>query len=589
MDRCGSETSSVKSETQQLDIGEACAISGGAAGTAAADSPDSIQTARGAAAHRRPQLSATIVNLLVSLYLVCVINIPFWKIFAARLGLDSAGHWAFFMLTGIAMWMAFNIILSPFSWKPVHKPLILLVLAISAICSHFMQSYGIIIDNHMITNVLETDSREAGELITWSLFGHLFLLGALPALLLLSLRITYKPWKRELPARIGVALGSALLLVALVMAGFKQAALFGRENKDLRMYIIPTYPIYSVVKAFKAHDKGKGAEPLRVIAADAVKPAHAKRAIVLVVGETARADNFSLDGYLRDTNPELRKRDVFSFTDVQSCGTDTAESLPCMFSHLERADYSRSEAGKYENVLDILQRAGVQVVWRDNNSGSKGVADRVGFENLADAKDSELCGRGECYDDILLKGLDRVLRQNAGDILVVLHQKGSHGPSYYKRVPDRYAKFLPQCTQDNVQDCAPATIVNAYDNTIVYTDAVLSRVIDILKQQDVATAMLYVSDHGESLGENNIYLHGLPYMIAPQQQKHVPMIFWGSERFFREYGIARQTLTKELHASLSHDYLFHSLLGLFQVKTGAYRPDLDIFKRASGSSATSGG
>jgi lipid A ethanolaminephosphotransferase len=163
-------------------------------------------------------------------------------------------------------------------------------------------------------------------------------------------------------------------------------------------------------------------------------------------------------------------------------------------------------------------------------------------------------------------------------MLLVLHQKGSHGPSYYKRSPQSYKQFTPECTQDNVQDCAPATIVNAYDNTIRYTDHFLAELIDRLKKENYPTALIYASDHGESLGENNIYLHGLPYMIAPAQQTHIPMIFWGSDSYLRDKGIDRALLTKHLHDNFSHDNLFHTILGLFRVKAGVYNQNLDLFQ-----------
>jgi len=305
-----------------------------------------------------------------------------------------------------------------------------------------------------------------------------------------------------------------------------------------------------------------------------------RSAVVLVVGETARAEEFSLNGYTRITNPQLSSRNVTTFTDVQACGTDTAESLPCMFFHLGKDHYSRNKAKQYENLLDVLQRAGVQILWRDNNSGSKGVGDRVKYEDMSNAKDEALCSGGECYDEILLKGLDKILDQNSGELLVVLHQKGSHGPSYYKRSPKDFEKFVPECTKDNVQDCDLQSIINAYDNTIVYTDYVLSRLIDLLKTQKYATAMLYVSDHGESLGENNIYLHGLPYAIAPKQQTQIPMIFWASSSFLREKALDSALLAKHRSDHFSHDNLFHSLLGLFNVETALYRPELDLFKAA---------
>jgi lipid A ethanolaminephosphotransferase len=162
-------------------------------------------------------------------------------------------------------------------------------------------------------------------------------------------------------------------------------------------------------------------------------------------------------------------------------------------------------------------------------------------------------------------------------MFIILHQKGSHGPSYYKRSPKNFKLFLPECTKDNVQDCDQQSIINAYDNTIVYTDYVLAKLIDLLKVQQYSTAMLYVSDHGESLGENNIYLHGLPYAFAPRQQTHVPMIFWASDRFLLEKSIEPAKLAQTSSGRFSHDNLFHSVLGLFHVTTEIYRPELDLF------------
>jgi len=227
--------------------------------------------------------------------------------------------------------------------------------------------------------------------------------------------------------------------------------------------------------------------------------------------------------------------------------------------------------------IDILQRTGVKVVWRDNNSGSKGVAERVTYEDFSKRKDAQFCSDNNCYDEVLLDGLDDLIRNSQGDMLIVLHIKGSHGPSYYKRSPADLKVFTPECTQDNVQDCPRQTIVNAYDNTIVYTDYLLGKIIDLLQAQNSATAMLYLSDHGESLGENGIYLHGLPYALAPKEQTHVPMQFWASTEFLDGRHLDRSTLHNKRNAPYSHDYLIHSLLGLFNVRTSIYRRDLDLF------------
>ena len=529
--------------------------------------------------NKMPTASATTINLLVSAFLASVANLPLWRTAAAKLGMQHPGQWLFIGVAMLVLWMAFNLLFSLLSIRQLHKPLLVTLLCVAAICSYYMQSYGIVIDKQMITNLLETDVREASEQITWQLFVHVAMLGILPSLLLLRTRITYRPWRQELLLRGKVVLASLLVLLALVFAEFKDFVLFGRENKMLRMYVNPTYPIYSMTKTVTKGFRRNGSAPPAVIGADARRPNSATRsAVVLVVGETARAEQFSLNGYSRPTNPELARRNVITYDDVQACGTDTAESLPCMFFHQGKANYSRNEAKKYENLLDVLQRTGVRVIWRDNNSGSKGVGDRVIFEDLANAKDPNLCASGECYDEILLGGLDRLLAENRGDLLIVLHQKGSHGPSYYKRTPKEFKRFLPECTNDNVQDCDRQSIVNAYDNTILYTDHLLSMVIDKLKSQSYATAMLYVSDHGESLGENNIYLHGLPYVIAPQQQTRIPMIFWASDRFLRDKGIDRNALANHRTEHVSHDNLFHSMLGLFNVATSLYQTELNLFR-----------
>jgi lipid A ethanolaminephosphotransferase len=529
----------------------------------------------------RPHIDVTLLNLIVAAFLVLCANGPFWRALAVKMGSLSASQSLFPVVIGCGLFLLFNALISLASIRPAYKPFLVGIILTTAFVSYFMNSYGVVIDKKMIVNLLETDVREASELLTWPLVVHVSLLGLLPSGLLLMTRVSFGPWKNELLIRGGVILASVVALSAIVLFNFKDIVLFDRNNKELRMYINPTYPVYSLIKVVKRNFQTNGKKPLTVIAADAVKASSPSRnVVVLVVGETARAQEFSLNGYQRDTNPQLAGRDVFTFSDVSSCGTDTAESLPCMFSHLGKAEFSRGRAEQYENLLDVLKRSGVSVVWRDNNSGSKGVADRVTYENMARSADSQLCSSGECYDEILLKELDRLINQGTGDMLIVLHQKGSHGPSYYKRSPERFKAFLPECSQDNVQDCDSRSIVNAYDNSIRYTDHVLARLIDLLKSRSSATAMLYVSDHGESLGENNIYLHGLPYVIAPKEQTRVPLMFWASPAFLREQGIDGNRLRKQQHASYSHDNLFHSMLGLFHIKTRAYRPELDLFQSA---------
>jgi lipid A ethanolaminephosphotransferase len=250
-----------------------------------------------------------------------------------------------------------------------------------------------------------------------------------------------------------------------------------------------------------------------------------------------------------------------------------------MFSHFDRASFSDDKAERHEGLLDVLMHAGVEVLWRENNSGCEGVCNRVETERLAGLQVEGLCDSGECQDMILLQGLQHYISQRENDTVIVLHQKGSYGPGYYRRSPPAFKTFVPECTTNQLQECQTDELVNAYDNTIVATDYLLAQVIALLKENNAQfnTAMLYVSAYGESLGEKNIYLHGLPYLIAPDEQKHVPFILWLADSFLEENGIGKGCVQKKVDDRLSHDHLFHSVLGLMGVRTKMYDKDLDIF------------
>ena len=518
------------------------------------------------------------VSLFAAAFIFLFDNQSFWHNFLARLGLGSSEHWLFAFTLGAIFILLFNIIFMAVSFRPIFKPFLVSVLLLAAGVSYFSDSFGTVIDKSMIHNVLETDLLEARELMTWSLFRHMVLHGITPALLVILTPIRYPVWRQGLLLRTGGIVISFVMAAALFMTDYKGLVLFSRNNRDLQMFINPTYPIYSLNKVIKLKYFAHAAKPLEVLGSDAVREENKNRSVVvLAVGETARANQLSLNGYGRNTNPYTSNLDVINFTDVESCGTATAESVPCMFSSLGRDHFSRSKAETSENLLDILQRTKVKVFWRDNDSGSKGVGDRVVYKDFSKHQDANLCSDDNCFDEVLLSGLADLIKKTPGDMLIVLHLKGSHGPSYYKRSPADLKVFTPECTQDNVQDCPQQTIVNAYDNTIVYTDYVLSKVITLLQAQNSSTAMLYLSDHGESLGENGIYLHGLPYAFAPKEQTHVPMEFWASKDFLAEHHLDRSNLLAKRNGHYSHDNLFHSMLGLFNVKTSIYRKELDLF------------
>jgi lipid A ethanolaminephosphotransferase len=357
-----------------------------------------------------------------------------------------------------------------------------------------------------------------------------------------------------------------------------------RNHTQLRYLLNPLNQLWALGQVAAGAPRARG--PLAPLGRDARLAGSAggkPRLLVLVLGETGRSGNFGINGYERQTTPELARSEAASFRNAWSCGTSTAASVPCMFSPLGREAF-QARRQESENLLDVLQHAGLAVLWIDNQPGGcKGVCDRVAHANTSGASDPALCPDGECLDAILLQGLDERIAQlpaarRSKGVVLVLHQMGSHGPAYARRSPPAFKKFLPECTSSHLPDCSPETLRNAYDNSIAYTDHVLGAAIGWLRgRSDFDGALLYVADHGESLGENNLYLHGLPYAIAPEVQKHVPWVTWLSPAFGQHRGLSLQCLRARADVPVTHDHLFHSVLGLMQVSTSAYRPELDAY------------
>jgi len=532
------------------------------------------------------RVDAPMLMLAVALLLASLGNAKFWSVLTLAAGGFSLTSLPVLAGSFLIVVLFFNACLTLASFRYIAKPvLVVLVLAASA-ASYFIVTYGIVIDRAMIQNLFETDAREAAELINWRMAAWIALLGVLPALLIARADIRFPRGARGILERIRRALGSMLLAAVLLALLFKSLAPALHEHRELRFLLTPT----NFVQALHGYLSNRFAADVVVapLGRDAVKGARwagqaRKTLTVIVVGETARAASFSLNGYARDTNQLLaRQSGLINFSRVSSCGTATAVSVPCVFSAFGREDYSQSRAQRQEGLLDVLSHAGFDVVWRDNNSDCKGVCDRVSFEDLSrPARASSHCNADECYDERLLEGLPELLRGRGKDVVVVLHQKGSHGPAYASRHPAAFSRFGPECTTGEFERCSRASIQAAYDNTILYTDYFLSQTIDRLRamaqQEAVDTAMLYFSDHGESLGENNVYLHGTPYFFAPREQTQVPMMFWMSDSFGARFRIDRRCLAQRRSEPLSHDNVFHSVLGMLDVNTAVLNPRLDIF------------
>jgi lipid A ethanolaminephosphotransferase len=472
------------------------------------------------------------------------------------------------------------VLLALLSLSRAIKPVFALYFLLAAATAYFMDSYNVIIDHDMINNVVLTDPAEALDLLTGRMVAYLLLLGVLPVVALRKVEIRRETVLQMLRNR-GLLIAAAVLVavgLALLSSGFY--ASFIREHKPLRYYTNPAAPLQGAVRyaSIRLKDTDK---PLTVIGQDARVPAADtdRELVIMVVGETARSDRFSLNGYSRETTPMLAREKVASLRNVWSCGTSTAVSVPCMFAIYNRDRFSGDKARNTENLLDVLQHAGVTVLWRDNNSDSKGVARRVPFEDFRSPDTNPVCDL-ECRDEGMLEGLQSFIDGHpSGDILVVLHHMGSHGPAYHKRYPADFRRFTPTCDTSQLDACSEEQIGNSYDNTLLYTDYFLSKVISLLRDNDehFETAMIYASDHGESLGEGGLYLHGLPYFVAPEAQTHVPMVFWFGHRFD---GARIEALRQLADRRYSHDNLFHTLLGLFEIETDVYQPNMDILREA---------
>lgn len=514
------------------------------------------------------------LNLLVSLFLVFFCNFSFFHhvVDVYPITLKNIGFLVS-LVAGLAAIIMFFLTLIGSHYTT--KPVLIFILITSSVTAYFMDNYQVVVDHTMIKNVLQTNFNEAADLFSVKLLVYFLLLGALPSFFVYKIRLERTTWKRAALTKIKIAALALLILLSLILAFSKFYASFFRENKPLRYYTNPTYFLYSIGKYIN-DDFSTVKQGVRPVGLDAhIPPTDTDRElIILVIGEAARADRFSLNGYSRDTNPLLKKEDVISFGRFYSSGTSTAYSLPCMFSVFPRVEFSSDKGETNENLLDVLKRAGVHILWRDNNSDSKGVAVRVPYQDYRKPGLNPICDV-ECRDEGMLVGLqDYINAQKQGDILIILHQMGNHGPAYYKRYPAAFEKFTPVCRTNQLENCTKEEIGNAYDNAILYTDYFLQKVIDLLKGNAIRfnTAMVYMSDHGESLGEYGVYLHGLPYAVAPDSQKHIASMLWLGDGFMVDKSALRTIACR----SFSHDNLFHTVLGLMEIETSAYNKNLDI-------------
>lgn len=527
-----------------------------------------------------PTIELTFTQFVFSLsvFYALVLNYPVTSKISE---LAAQGHVLFALSSVVLLFGCFVLVFSVISVKYLYKPILILITLTSAMALYATLKYNVMFDTAMIENIFETNSSEANSYLSLSSIGYVVFFGLLPSLIIFKTRIKpARTWYRGLFTR-GLLMLLGVIIIGLVALFFyKDYASVGRNNKYLTKMIIPAHIVNTVkyinskyfTKALTYQHQGDDAV---LVASAATKP----KLVVLVVGETARAQNMAYNGYGRNTNPYTQDLGLISFQHVSSCGTATAHSLPCMFSNLGKDNYQRDQADAQDNVLDIIAKTGTDIVWIDNDGGDKDVAKRLTSHTVSPDKDNALCDGDTCYDMALVELLKQQLVSDGANKLIALHTIGSHGPTYWQRYPDDMERFTPACRRSDIENCSDEEITNVYDNTLAYTDYVLASTIALLKEksQEYDVALMYISDHGESLGENGLYLHGTPYSFAPDEQTKVPWFLWLDEGFSQSYGIDKACLqAKATQGHFSHDNLFHSLLGLYGVNTQVKNPELDI-------------
>lgn len=528
------------------------------------------------------RLSSTTLIALVALYFTLVLNYAFYTAVLKAHPFTGAKDDYFILTIPIFVFFTLNAVFQLFALPWLHKIIIPLLLIISASISYSEVFLNVYFDTNMLENVLQTNIAESIRLLSLPYISWIILLGIIPAILYISVKVEYRKWWKEILARIVLILLSCLVVLGIAKFFYQDYASFIRNNKSIPHLILPSNFIAS---GFNEIQRVRDANrPFVHIGLDAklVKENNIRKVIVLVVGETTRAENWGLNGYKRQTTPRLSQQtNLVNFVHTTSCGTATAISVPCMFSNMNRSNYNGSVAKHTDNLLDVLKRAGYDVVWFDNDGGCKDVCNRVESHDVTKLNSPQYCKNGECLDQILLQNFDKTLLRSNQDLVVVLHTIGNHGPTYYERYTPEFRQFTPTCDTNQINQCNNQELVNTYDNGILYIDNFLNQVIENLKtlsnQHHWDSVLYYLSDHGESLGENGIYLHGTPYAIAPSQQTHIPMIMWYSQNWLNDQKLDLTCLQQQAkNNQYSQDNFFHTVLGMAGVATEVYHRNADI-------------
>lgn len=494
--------------------------------------------------------------LVVSLINLVLYQYPFFKFVLANSNTKSVNGILLLISLVVAAIIlnAFVFYIGLYLLRNVGKWLLVIFFNISALSVYFINTYGVIIDRSMIGNVLNTDYEESTSFLSVGLLLYIVLLGVLPSFLLFKFEIIRPKLKRF----------SILTILSLVLLGFIAFAnssnwlWIDKNSKTLGGLVMPWSYVVNTSRYYSYINKKNKKQ---ILLPNATLKNDEKSVAVLVIGESARSNNFSLYGYEKHTNPLLSQIEGLKHFKAESCATYTTEGVKCILDH-------KNTSKLYEILPNYLYRNDVEVIWKTTNWGEPTISVEK-FQNKEFLRKN--CEGPNCgYDEILLKGLnEQILASEKHKILVVLHTSTSHGPTYYKKYPSQFEKFTPVCKSVELGNCTQQELINAYDNTILYTDYILAKLIDGLKElNDYKTSMIFVSDHGESLGESNLYMHGMPTSLAPKEQLDIPFLVWSSEN--------SRTIKESQEYSQHH--IFHSVLDFLAIDSPIYDQDMSVFE-----------
>ena len=507
---------------------------------------------------RRP-ISLLTFSCIVSIATLLLYNIPFFR-FVSENTNETTGGKIFLLASLVVIMLALNFMLTyllVFLTRIVGRILLAILSIINATAVYFIITYNVMIDATTIENVFNTRYSEASGFFSGSLWLFILAVGILPALWCLL-----QPVVIGKARKMGIYCSCSLAVVLIVaLLNINQTLWISQHDTELGGLLQPWSYIVNTGRVI-SFSQDEQAEEIKL--PDGKITDNEKAVVVLVIGESARKANFQLYGYKRNTNPLLSKQEDLKVYEATSCATYTTAGTKAILEPKDSGDL-------YELLPNYAFRTGVDVSWRTSNWGEPPIHIDEYITN--DDLGAQYPDENICYDGILLKGLrERIESSPKNKVLIILHTSTSHGPKYAEKYPKEFEVFKPVAKNVEEGEKNVGMLVNAYDNSILYTDYLLDSLINTLRtMEDWKSAMIFISDHGESLGENKMFMHGLPMRLAPKVQYEIPFLVWTSEHF-RDY-----KTKDELPEVLEQHYIFHSVLNLLSIDSPAYNKDYDIF------------